>query len=148
MNHSGSACRPGPIGRPLLSVCDGHVVLKRVDELVAEHVIGFGKAAGERQDDAAAIAFGHAAGPFADLAEDVGLLEVRMGGVEDQRLPAAQLVLQHLRQPRVPALGHPRRDPHRRFFFRVVVDVEVLGGEHLEIEALVLDLVAAEVLRR
>ena len=34
----------------------------------------------------------------------------------------------------------------RRFLFRVVVDVEVLGREDLEVESLVLDLVATEVL--
>ena len=68
MNHSGRACRPFP----------GDVVLERVHQLVAEHVIGFGQSAGKRQNDAAAIAFRHAAGPFADLAEDVRLLKMRM----------------------------------------------------------------------
>ncbi len=66
MNHSGNACRPGPIGPAVDVDLRRHVVLERVDQLVAEHVIGFGEAAGKRQDDAAAIAFRHAAGPFAD----------------------------------------------------------------------------------
>ena len=146
MNHSGSACSPGRSAGRAVGL-RGHVVLERVDELVAEHVIGLGEAAGKRQDHAAAIALRHAAGAFADLAEDVGLLKVRMRRVEDERLPAAQLVLQQPGQPRVPPLGHSRGKPHRGFFFRVVVDVEVLGREHLEVEALVLDLVPAEILR-
>ena len=79
--------------------------------------------------------------------EDVGLLKMRMRGVKNERLPATQLVLQQPRQSRVPALSHSRREPDRGFFFGVVIDVEVLGGEDLEIKTLVLDLVPAEILR-
>ena len=118
-----------------------------MNELVAEHVIGFGEPAGKRQNHAAAVALRHAAGTFADLAEDIGLLKMWMRSVKNERLPANQLVLEQPRQSRVPPLGHSRGEPHRGFFFRVVVNVEVLGGEDLEVKALVLHLVAAEILR-
>jgi hypothetical protein len=50
-------------------------------------------------------------------------------------------------QARVPPLRHRRGELNGGFFFAVVVNVEVLGLEHLEIELLVHHLVAAEVLR-
>ena len=68
-------------------------------------------------------------------------------GVEDQRLAAAQLVVQQLREPRVPALGHPRGHPRRGFLLRVEVDVEMFGLQDLEVELPVLHLVPAEIAR-
>ena len=60
---------------------------------MADDVIGVGERAAERQDDAAPQRFGDAAGALAELALDrVGLLEVGMRRVEDERLPAAQLM--------------------------------------------------------
>ena len=84
--------------RPPLHVgLPGHVVLERVHQLVPQHVIGLGKPARKRQDHAALGAFGHAAGALADLAvEHVGLLEVRMRGIEDELLPAAEFMFQQL----------------------------------------------------
>src|SRR5829696_6663654 len=70
-----------------------------------------------------------------------------MSSVENERLPATQLVLQELGQAGVPALGHSRGEADSGLFFRIVVNVEMLGREHLEIEALVLDLVPPEILR-
>ena len=88
MNHSGTA----------LSVGAENVVLKRVHELVANHVVGVGQRGAERQHDAALHAFGHAAGALADhRIDDVGLLEVGMAGVEDQRLAARELMREELR---------------------------------------------------
>jgi serine/threonine-protein kinase RIO1 len=57
-------------------------------------------------------------------------------------------VIEHPFEPRVPALGHPRGNFDSLLLLRVVVDVEVIGLQDLEIEVLVLDLVAAEVLSR
>ena len=72
------------------------VELERVDQFMSDHVIGVGERPAERQDDAAANRFGHAAGAFADVAADrVGLLEVRVRGVENQRLTPAQIVVEH-----------------------------------------------------
>ena len=75
----------------------GDVVLERVDELVAEHVVTGLDRPRERQHDAALVGLGHAAGAFAELAFDgVGLPEVRPARVEDERLAAAQLVIEQL----------------------------------------------------
>src|SRR6478672_387440 len=65
--------------------------------------------------------------------------------VKQQRLPSAQLVVEDRRQSRIPALGETRRHLRSVVFLRVVVDVEVLRLEDLEVEVLVLNLVAAEV---
>ena len=125
-----------------------HVVLKGVHQLVTDDVVGLGQPARKGQDDAAFPTLGHATRALADLTvERVGLLEMRMCGVKDELLAAVQLVLQELRQARVPPLSHPRGDADGGFLFWVVVDVEVLAREHLEVEALILDLVAAKVLR-
>ena len=78
MNQSGRRLRAGraPAGAPGTV---GHVELEGVHQLVAEHVIGLGEGAGQRQHDAALQRFGDAAGALAELAaDDVGLLEVRM----------------------------------------------------------------------
>ena len=140
-NHSGRQ-------RHALQVADRDVVLERVDQLVADHVIGFGEAGAGGQHDAAAQAFGDAAGAFAhQRGDDVGLLEVRMAGVEHERLPAAEMMIEHARQAGVPALRHARHVIGERLLFFVVIDVEVLGLERLEVEGVVLDLVPSEVLR-
>ena len=123
-------------------------VLERMDELVAEHMIGVAERRGHRQDHPPLRAFGDTAGALADRAlEDVGLLELRMAGVENDRLAAGQRVPEDARQPRVPALGHAAGHRGGLGLFRVVVDVEVLRFQDLEVEAIVLDLVSAEVLR-
>ena len=83
----------GPSGRVIRS--RRHVELKRMHELVADHVVRVGERTGERQHDASLQWLGHAARAFANLAaDDVGLLEVGMRSVQDERLPAAQLVLE------------------------------------------------------
>ena len=143
MNHSGSDERA--VG-PELAFVFGDVVLEGVDELVAEHVVGRLDRPGERQHDAALRRLGDAAGAFAELPFDrVGLAEVRAARVEDQRLAAAQLVSRGAStgartsaRPGATRSGPPLPLP-------VVVDVEVLGLQDLEVELLVLDLVAAEV---
>ena len=121
------------------------VVLELVDELVAEHVVGFGVGPGHRQHDALAGALRDALRALADVG-DVGLPEVRVVGVEDDRLALVELVLQDGREAVVPALGHPRHVARGLVHALVVVDVEVLGLEDPEVEVVVADLVAAEVL--
>ena len=78
---------------------------------------------------------------------DIGLRKFGLAAVEHQRLAPIEAVIEQRRQPRVPALGEPGRHARGARFLRVVIDVEVFGGQNLEIEVLVLDLVAAEVLR-
>ena len=102
-NHSGT-----PSG---LWYCVGDVELKRVDDLVAEHVIGIRQAGGERQDDAAFAGVGEAAGALVDeAAVNVGLFEAAVRAVEHDRLPAAECVLERRAQAGVPAFGHARRE--------------------------------------
>src|SRR5439155_16737070 len=69
-----------------------------------------------------------------------------MVGVENQGLPAAQLMAKHRRQPGVPPLRHACGLCRGVGFLIVAVDVEVLRLEHLELEGRVLDRVASEVL--
>ena len=84
-----------------------NVVLECMYELVAEHMVGFGERAGQRQHDPPLQSFGDAARALANHAADhVGLLEVGVRGVEDERLASLHLVLEDAREPRVPALGH------------------------------------------
>ena len=92
MNHSGSdngAVRAG------VGVRVGDVVLERVDELVAEHVIGRSIGPANGSTMRRLRRFGDAAGALAQLPFDhVGLPEVRAAGVENERLAAAQLVIE------------------------------------------------------
>ena len=118
-------------------------------ELVTDHVIRVGERPAEWQDDAAAERLGDAARALAQLAGNgVGLLEVGMRCVKDERLPAAQLMREQPLQAGVPPFRHTGGDVNPFTFFRVEVDVEMLGFQHLKVELLVLDFIAAEVLRR
>ena len=133
MNQSGSRSAPGSAGSASGLARD--VELKRVDQLVADHVIGVGERPAERQHDAAAHRFGDAAGAFADARRRWRWsARSRMRRVENQRLPAAQLVVEQRVQARVPALGHARGDGDRLALLRVEVDVEVLGLQDLKVE--------------
>ena len=89
----------------------GDVDLERVRDLVAEHVVGLAEAGGKRHRDARLAALGEAAGAFGRRSgRQVGLAEMRMAGVEHQRLPPREGVIEHAREARVPALRHPRGD--------------------------------------
>jgi hypothetical protein len=117
-----------------------------MDELVAEHVIGRFNRPRKRQHDAPLRGFCHTAGSLAELSLDrVRLPEMGPARVENQRLPAAQLVTEDGRQPRVPTFGQARRHAGRILFFRIEIDVEVISLEEFEVELLILHLVAAEV---
>src|SRR5207253_3582799 len=59
---------------------------------------------------------------------------------------AVQLGVEGLGKASIPALGHARRLLRHDLLIRVVIDVEVLGAQALEVERLVLHLVAPEVL--
>ena len=126
-----------------------HVVLELVHHLVADHVLELGVGAGEGQDHAVLEKLGDAARALTDVAADrVGLLEVRLRGVQDDRLAALKLVVQDAGEARVPPLRHACCVERRRALGRIVIDLEVIGLDDLEVEGPVLDLVLPEVLRR
>src|SRR5690606_11224182 len=90
----------------------------------------------------------HAARTLADEpGQRVRLLEVRVVRVHDQRLRALELVLERPREALVPALRHARDVRDRLLLRRIEIEVPVRELEDAEVEVLVLDLVATEVLR-
>ena len=105
-------------GRYCASVCSPlpafaareDVVLEGVHHLVREHVLEAAIVAGEVEQHAVTLRFGHAGGALAEIAGDVVLSEVRSRREQHDRLLLAELMVQNPRQPGVRALGHPRRD--------------------------------------
>ena len=117
-------------------------------DLVAEHTIGFGQRRRKRHRDPPLGRLGHASdGVGKETGHDVGLRELRLAAVEHQRLPPVEGVPEDAGKARVPTLGELHRQPRGLLLARVVVDIEVLGAEHAEIEVGVFDFVPAEVLR-
>ena len=124
-------------------------VLKRVHQLVTDDVIGVGKRTRERKHDAAPQSFGDAASALADLPTDhVGLFKLDVRAIEDQRLTATQFVMKQPLESHSPPFGDARGDVNTRLLARVEVDVEVLCLQDLKIKVSILNLVAAEILRR
>ena len=76
--------------------------------------------------------------------EDVGLLEVGMRRVNDQRNATRDVVIEALLQDLEARFGVGQRDPPELLFFRIVVEVHMLAAQHVPIEAPVLDLVLTE----
>jgi hypothetical protein len=126
-----------------------HVALEGVDQLVSEHVIRFAERRRERQDDAPALMIGEAAHALGNVpGEDGRLREMRMAGIQHDRRTFGEGVREHVRQTSIPALRKSGRHLRRLGLVRVVIDVEMRRGQHLKVEAVVLDLVGSEVLCR
>ncbi len=90
---------PGRLAGVRARIGAGHVELERVDELVPEHVVGIGERSGHGQDDAPLERLGDPPGALADQPLDgVGLPEVLAHRVEDDDLPAAQVVAEEARK--------------------------------------------------
>ena len=124
------------------------VELKRVDQLVAQDVVRFAVRRRERHHHPFPQRLGEPAGALPDrLGRHVGLLKVRVVGVEDDRLLLVEAVEKDLRMAVVPALGHPGRVAHGPLFLRVEVEDEVLRLQRPEVKLVVLDLILPEVLR-
>jgi hypothetical protein len=70
-----------------------------------------------------------------------------VAGVQDDRDAAIERMIEDRREARVPALGHPRRLLHGVALLGVIVNVEVRRLENAELEPIVLNFVAPEVLR-
>ena len=140
--------RTGDVDPGRTRTLSGDIELEGVHELVAEDVIALRHRVLKRQNDPALEDLGEATGRLAHLlGRRVGLLEVGMRGVENERLPGADLVVHDPREPGVPALRHAAGHQGGLPFLLVKVDVEVLGTDDLPVERIVLDLVPPEVLR-
>jgi hypothetical protein len=115
---------------------------------VADHVVGLCEGTSKREHDAPSQTFRHTAGSLTDLAaNDIGLFEVDVRAIENQRLPPSQIVLKEALEPYSPSLGHTGGDLNAGPFLGIEVDVEVLSLQDLEIEVSILNLVPPEVLR-
>ena len=123
-----------------------HVVLELVHHLLLEDVLELGVRPGEGQHCAMLEELRDAAQAFTRGVDHVGLLEIGLRRVENDRLPALELMMQNARQPGVGALGHARGIQGADTLVGIVVDVEVLGLNRLETEVAVLNLVLTEVL--
>ena len=80
------------------------VELKRMHELVTDHVIRICDWSRERQYDPSPHWFGYAARSFAELSLNrIRLLEVRVRCVQDQRLTPPKLMGEHALETREPS---------------------------------------------
>ena len=143
----------GPPERKLHVPCPGRLVvglglkaqLKDVGEFVAERVAELGQASPERQGDAALEEIGGAKQPLGRRErQDIGLLEVDVRGVDDERNPDADIVPELERQGVVARLGIGQRDGREIRFRGVVVQVDVRALQYAPVEPAVLDLVLVE----
>src|SRR5688572_2975174 len=75
------------------------------------------------------------------------MCEIAMATVQNEGLPIFELMIEHTREARVPALGHPSRETRRELLVGTVVDVEVRRPQNLKIVIVVCDFVATELLR-
>ena len=76
--------------------------------------------------------------------QDVGLFEIDVGRVDEQRNPHADIVPELERQRIVARLGVGERDRREVRLGRIVVQVDVRALEHAPVESAVLDLVLVE----
>ena len=100
-----------------------------------------------RDNDAPFQEFKEPSNPLRDeIRRDVGLLEMKVRAVKNERDPAADVVIELLFEQPVALLG--KLCPALRQFFHlcVVIDLEMFGLQHLPVEIRVLDFVAAEVI--
>jgi hypothetical protein len=101
---------------------------------VAEYVIGLGKGSCQGKHDPSPKTFGHSASSFPDISGDcASTSKVRVAGIEDKRLPGRELVTEHLRKPRIPALRHARNIDDNFLHVIVIMNVKVLGLEYVKL---------------
>ncbi len=80
-------------------------------------------------------------------ADGIGLVKVSIVRIEDDGLSLIEFAQEAAAVALVPALGHSCSILDRQAFLRIEVEFEVLRLEGLEVEVIVLDFVAPEVLR-
>ena len=118
-----------------------------MNQFVGEYVFQLRVRTREGQQYAVLVEFRHAARALADEAgQDIGLLEIGMGSVEDDRDFVAEPVLQYAAQAVIGPLRHPRGIVGRLFLSLVEVNFEVGRGDDFPLEVAVLDLVPPEVI--
>ncbi len=123
------------------------VVLEGVHELVHQHLLETRVVAGEGEQHAVAQRLRHTGGAFAQVPGHVVLAEITARREQDDRLLFAELVSEQPGQPAICPLGHARGITRRFLDLGIVVDHEVLGLDHVPFEAVVRDVILAEVLR-
>ena len=115
-------------------------------QLVPDRMPEFGVAAAKRQCDATLQKLGHTQQAFRrNERQDVGLLEIAVGRVDDQRDAPGDGVVEAPLERVVALLRVCQRDAAQLFFFRIVVEIHVLAAQHAPIETAVLNLVLPEV---
>src|SRR6266513_4805303 len=106
----------------------------------------FGVAAAERQRNAPLQKLGHAQQTFRrNERQDVGLLEVAVGRVDNERNASSNSVIETALKRIVTLFGVRQRHPPQLFFFGIVIEVDMLAAQHTPIKAAVLNLVLPEV---
>ena len=124
----------------------GEADLEHMHQLVAERVAELAVAAPERQRHATLQELRDAQQPLGrNEGQDVRLLEVRMGGVDNERDTPRDGMIEAPLERVIALLGIGERHPPQLLGVGVIVEVDVLTAEHVPIEAPVLDLVLAEV---
>ena len=124
----------------------GETQLKDVHQLVTDGVPELGVAAAERECDPALQKLGDAEQAFGgNERQDVRLLEVRMRCIHDQGDAARDGMVEAPLERVVALLGIGQCDAAQLFFFRIVVEIDVLAAQHAPVKAAVLDLVLTEV---
>ncbi len=132
-----------PPEEPVLAGND--VVLKYMDEFVSYNPVEFAHGTAEGDRHPALQVLCEAEDSFRDLVRDnVGLLEVLVGGVDYERHPPDDLVIHFLPEEFVTPLGLEECEPGDVFLLPVVIDVEVFTLHHLPVELGVADLVFPE----
>jgi hypothetical protein len=119
--------------------------LEDVDQLVVDHVLEFRVGARVRKHHAPLRELGeslHALGEEAGA--DVGLLEVLVRGIDDQRDRLRDLVLEFPLEVLIAVLGERERQAGERLLLRVIEDLHVLAAQRLPLKRVVVDLVLAE----
>ena len=116
-----------------------------VDQLVVQDALEVGVGAAQGKGHPPLEELREPGHPLREQARhDVGLLEVDVGRVDDERHPAAHGVAEAALQVAEALLRHARRDRGQLLLLRIEVDIEVLGLHPLPGQLLVLDLVLAE----
>ncbi len=121
---------------------------KDMHQLVSDHAAELVQIPIRRNDDAPLEELEEAANTIRDEAgRDVGLFEMQVRGVKDQRDAVREGELEACLQLLIDLLGEVGAVLGQLLHLRVIVDVEMVRFEDVPVEVLVLDLVAPEVRR-